>query len=84
MQGGYRSPLGYWVGGAGAPPARGSVRSLLAFWMGGAYGYGFVPAPLPVPVPGPVEGVAFGKRPFIDDDEVMEFLQWWTLWNSIE
>jgi hypothetical protein len=35
MAAGVRSPLGVWVGGAGAYQRR-AIRSLLAFWIGGA------------------------------------------------
>ena len=92
MSAGYRSFAFRHLGGAGAgkPPA--GVRSLLAYWLGGACGYAFVPVPpiipvpVPVPVPTPVrvEGLPFGKRPFIDDDEVQEFLRLWVIWNDVE
>jgi hypothetical protein len=47
-QGGTRSELAFWVGGAAAPqaPTQGGDRSLLAFWLGGAC------APIVPAVPG--------------------------------
>jgi len=64
---------------------------MLAHWMGGA-AWHFVPKPDIVPVPyvpsDLTGGIPFAKhhggRPFIDDDEVMEFLRVWVAWNDIE
>jgi hypothetical protein len=83
-QGGYRSGLGYWLGGGGAPPFHGGVRSLLAFWLGGACGYPFIPQPIPVSGPDLTGGLAAARRHPIDDPEVIEFLEWWTLFNDVE
>jgi hypothetical protein len=66
-QGGYRSHLWRWGGGASARPAvvQGGYRSLLAFWMGGASAGSFVP-PTPRPSKG---GIADPWKPVHDEDE---------------
>lgn len=65
-QGGYRSHLWRWGGGANAPaptPVRGGYRSLLAFWMGGAAAGTAVP---PRPSKGGIPDV---WKPSHDEDE---------------
>lgn len=88
MQGGYRSLLGFYVGGGGKPLSKGDYagpRSMLAFWMGGA-ALGFM---VPVP-PGPAirleDGLAYRRHPRVirDDEEVLDFLRIWVTWDSIE
>lgn len=70
-QAGFRSLLGFWVGGAAAPPAapvaQAGYRSLLGFWLGGAGSTASTPPVVPsagggfrIPVP---------RRPRRDDDE---------------
>lgn len=86
MQSGYRSLLGFYVGGAGKSPSKGAYagpRSMLAFWMGGAA------LPLAIVPPFPVrleDGLAYRRHPRVirDDQEIIDFLQTWTLWNDIE
>ena len=89
MAAGYRSPAAFWLGGAAAPPRAPGYRSLLAFWMGGACGWSYIPVPIPpippLPILVPEEGgLAFAGRRRIDDEEVEEFLQIWTVWNDNE
>lgn len=62
---------------------------MLAFWLGGACGYPFVPIVPPgvlpeVPAIVSREGIGAGRRYPIDDAEILEFLQLWTVWNDIE
>ncbi len=60
MSAGVRSPLAFWVGGAGRPPRAHGVRSLLAFWLGGAYGY-TTPVVDQVPGGGPIKEPIKGR-----------------------
>ena len=65
---------------------------MLLYWLGGACAP-LLPIP-PIIPPEPVppiavsaEGLPFAKhekRPIIDDEEVVEFLRIWTLWNDVE
>ena len=78
--------------GAQSPPP--GYRSMLAYWLGGACSYPLLPVPpepIPVPpLPAPpalvAEGLPFAKhgRYPIDDEEIFEFLQIWSLWNDVE
>lgn len=88
-QGGDRSFLFFWGGGAAKPPVRGDYAapcSMLAFWMGGAN----LPPFVPLPAVSFEDGVSYAKhhgparRYPIDDEEVIEILEWWTAWNDIE
>lgn len=88
-RGSERSFCAFWLGGAAKPPKvseRIGVRDLLAFWIGGACAPAFIPSPLPAGVAG--EGIPFdrhiGRRPPIDDEEILEFLQTWVTWQDIE
>ena len=90
MSAGYRSPLFYWGGGAAKVPNHGAYagsRSMLAFWMGGAAFHYIPPYYSPQEPAGP-GGLSLKRRsqdrPFIDDDEVFEFLRLWVEWNDIE
>ena len=57
---------------------------MLGFWLGGICGYTYV-APIPGPVFPPAEGVGIGRKRYpIDDEEILEFLELWTVWNDIE
>ena len=89
IQGGDRSLLFFWGGGAAKPPVRGDYagpRSMLAFWLGGAN----LPPFHPLPAVSFEDGVSHARhhgparRYPIDDEEVTEFLEWWTAWNDIE
>jgi hypothetical protein len=93
LQSGDRSPLFFWGGGAAQPPSKGDYagpRSFLAFWMGGAafhYDPNWRPTPPPFELVTSKEGGLPSQRrerPFIDDDEVMEFLRLWVAWNDVE
>ena len=62
---------------------------MLAFWLGGACGYPFVPIPVPPEVlpevlPPSLEGIGAGRRYPIDDEEILEVLKIWTVWQDIE
>jgi hypothetical protein len=66
---------------------------MLAYWLGGACSYPFVPVPIPpepIPVLPPLDVEGLGKRQRggrrypIDDTEILEFLELWTVWNDIE
>jgi hypothetical protein len=89
LQSGDRSPLFFWGGGAAQPPSKGDYagpRSFLAFWMGGA-ALNYHPVPIEPTfelVTSKEGGLSFGRRPPIDDDEVMEFLRLWVAWNDVE
>ena len=87
---GDRSPLFYWGGGAAKPLSTGTYagpRGLLAFWLGGAnFRYALIP---PIPPQPPISDVVSGGLPArykrrIDDEEIFEFLQIWTLFNDNE
>jgi hypothetical protein len=85
---GDRSPLFYWGGGAAKSLFRGDYggpRSLLAFWVGGAALNRRPPEPI-FHLVTKGEGLPLERRerPFIDDDEVLEFLRLWVAWNDIE
>ena len=87
---GDRSPLFYWGGGAAKPLSTGTYagpRSLLAFWMGGA-ALNYKPKPFYEFIVGP-DGPAFAKhheggRPIVDDTEIIEFLEVWSVWQDVE
>lgn len=84
---GYRSALAFFAGGGCRPPSRGDYagpRSFLAFWMGGA-AWHYVPSRERELIVGE-GGLPFHKpgRYPIDDEEILEFLQIWTLWNDVE
>lgn len=73
-QGGYRSHLWRWGGGATAPappPLRGGYRSLLAIWTGGAFAGRTVP-PTPRPSKGGIPDT--WKREHDEDDEELMML----------
>jgi hypothetical protein len=58
---------------------------MLGFWLGGICGYTFVPVPAKVPaIVSREEGISAGRRYPIDDEEILEFLQAWTIWNDVE
>lgn len=88
MAAGFRSlppvPLGIAI------PRRGpAVRGMLAFWMGGACAPFLPVPPIPPEPPKPpalvsAEGPPFAGRPFIDDEELIEFLKIWVVWNDVE
>ena len=87
----FRSFLWYFGGGGAKPvlpPSYAGPRSLLAFWIGGAalnYDPNWRPTPPPFELVTSKEGgLPFGRRPFIDDDEVNEFLRLWVAWNDVE
>lgn len=90
MSAGYRSLLWFAGGGGGKPESIGEFagpRSMLAFWLGGA-ALNYKPKPPYEPIIGP-DGPGFAKhhgrqRPIVDDDEILEFLRIWTLWNDVE
>ena len=99
MNSGDRSPLFYWGGGAAKRPNHGDYgapRSLLAFWMGGAAFHYLPPPPAPPYIPGDLTGgIPHGKHHrkgerkaqelyLIDDEEIIEWLRTWTIWNDIE
>lgn len=94
LHAGDRSFLFYWGGGAAKSPNHGDYagpRSMLAFWMGGACFHYLPPPPIPYTPqadvgPGglPHDRRLTRGRPFIDDDECLEFLRLWVEWNDIE
>jgi hypothetical protein len=89
MASGFRSlppvPLGIAMPRPGA-----CTRSMLAFWLGGACAP-LLPIPPEPPQPIPpsppslvLPGGRQHHRPFNDDEEILEFLRLWVIWNDIE
>jgi hypothetical protein len=74
-------------------------RSMLAFWIGGA-NWHYMPEPPVPPAPPYIPGDLTGGIPhgkhhgkgerkaqelyLIDDEEILEWLRTWTIWNDIE
>ena len=60
-------------------------RSMLAFWMGGANLWHSVPSRERELIIGG-EGVPFHKRGRypVDDEEILEFLRLWVIWNDVD
>lgn len=93
LQSGYRSLLWFQGGGSGKPLSHGDYagpRSLLAFWMGGA-AFHYIPGWIDKGEFAIAEGgegigkLARERHGYpINDEEIFEFLQAWTMWNDIE
>jgi hypothetical protein len=93
MTAGFRSVLTFFVGGGCKPLSTGTYagpRSILAYWLGGGNWHYLPTPPIPpfVPASDLTGGLPHGRRhpgryP-IDDEEIVEFIEWWTGWSGEE